>query len=199
MLGSPHPHEGGVSLVELIIAIAITAVLLAAGMPSFTSWLQNAQVRTAAELLQNGLQTARSEAVTRNAQVRFSVADPTGNGFVAWSIGCVVPTATCPAEIKRQDVGEGGTNARIGIMTGPVTTFTPALAAGVNLPGGVTFNGAGRIPAANITAGTEMTRADITNASLPSAKRLVVTVSTGGQIRMCDPQRPSTDPRGCSL
>ena len=55
MLKAAH-NQYGVSLLELMIAIAIGSVLLMLGIPSFKSWIQNTQTRTAAESILNGLQ-----------------------------------------------------------------------------------------------------------------------------------------------
>ena len=193
--------QPGVTLIELIIGIAIVSILLMMGVPSFNSWIQNTQNRTAAESVLNGLQLARAEAVRRNTVVRFELTDDTG--LVAWTVGCVTVTATCPASIQSRLAAEGGGNARAGVSTAaipsptPSTQFNTAIAAGTNLSAGVSFNGMGRVPTANI--GTDITRVDISNAVTADARRFVVIVGTGGQIRMCDPALAlATNPQGCS-
>lgn len=194
-------RQPGVTLIELIIGIAIVSVLLTAGMPSFTEWIQNTQVRTAAESLLNGLQTARNEAVRRNANVRFNLTGT--SGLVVWNVGCVTVTADCPATIQSRVAAEGGGNARAGISTAapaspvPTNQYSTAIASGGGLPAGVTFNGLGAIPGANI--GTDITRIDITNVALATARRLVIIVGPGGLIRMCDPLLAlAANPQGCS-
>ncbi|QDZ26892.1 GspH/FimT family pseudopilin [Noviherbaspirillum sp. UKPF54] len=193
-------RQGGVTLVELMVGIAVVAIVLAMGAPSFALWLQNAQNRVAAESIQSGMQLARAEAVKRNTAVRFTLTDPTG--LVAWSVGCVTVGDDCPASIQRREAAEGSANARVGVSTQaipsplPAGQFNSALAAGAGLSAGVSFDGMGRVPAANI--GTDITRADVTNAALPSARRLVIVVGTGGQVRMCDPAVAlSASPQGC--
>lgn len=193
--------QEGVSLIELMIGLAILAILLSAGLPAFSLWIQNTQNRTAAESLLNGLQLARTEAVRRNTNVRFDLTDATG--LIAWNVGCVSATANCPATIQNRSGSEGTSNARVGIDTtaipvpAPATQFSTAIAGGTGSPAGVTFDGMGRVPSANI--GTDITRIDITNASEASARRLVVTIGAGGTIRMCDPALSlSANPQGCS-
>ena len=184
----------GFTLVELMIGIAIVSLLMFIGAPSFSLWMQNTQVRTAAESIQNGLQVARAEAVRRNANVRFNLTD--AGGSVAWSVDCVTVTADCPAGIQARSGGEGGANARAGASaaTGALGT---ALAAGAGLPGGVTFDGLGRIPTANI--GADIARIDVTNAIRADARRMVILVNSGGQTRMCDPALVlATNPQGCA-
>jgi type IV fimbrial biogenesis protein FimT len=170
-------------------------------MPSFTHWIQNTQVRTAAESLLNGLQMARNEAVRRNANVRFNLTGT--SGLVVWNVGCVTVTDDCPATIQSRAGAEGGGNARVGISTAapasplPANQYSAAIASGSGLPAGATFNGLGAIPSANI--GTDITRIDITNVGLASARRLVIIVGPGGLIRMCDPLlAAATNPQGCS-
>lgn len=191
----------GVTLVELVIGIAIVGMLLIMGLPSFGTWLQNSQIRTAAESIQNGLQLARAEAVRRNATVRFDLTD--AGGAASWSVGCVSVTATCPYPIQSKSGAEGTGNARVGIGTTtppspvPATQYDAALAAGAGLAAGVSFNSMGRVPAANI--GTDITRIDITNAASSTARRLVLVVSSGGLIRLCDPALSlASNPQGCS-
>lgn len=193
--------QEGVSLIELMIGLVILAILLSAGLPAFSLWIQNTQNRTAAESIQDGLQLARTEAVRRNTNVRFTLTD--ASGLIAWTVGCVTATANCPATIQSRSGSEGTSNARAGIDTtaipspAPTTQFNTAIASGTGLPAGVTFTGLGRIPNANI--GTDITRIDITNASAAGARRLVVTIGAGGTIRMCDPALAlSANPQGCS-
>lgn len=200
-------RQRGVTLLELIVGIVMMSFLLAMGIPSFSSWIRNTQNRTAAESVLNGLQMARAEAVRRNTLVRFTLTD--SGGKVAWTVGCVVATTDCPATIQSRPAGEGSAQARVGVSADAIPLPTPAgqfdtgIAAGTGLsPGagltvGVSFNGIGRVHPANV--GTDITRADITSAINADARRYVVLIGTGGQIRMCDPKRSfATDPQGCS-
>lgn len=197
-------YQQGVSLIELMIGIAILSIVLAIGVPMFGQWIQNTQVRTAAESILDGLQLARNEAVRRNTNVRFNLTSTTG--LPAWTV-CVVSGDACGEVVQDRSSAEGGNNARVGISTAtppipvPGTQYSTALPAGTGLSGedgaGVTFNGVGAIPIANI--GTDITRIDITNAVAADARRLVVVVGTGGLIRMCDPQLAlASNPQGCS-
>lgn len=172
-------HESGVTLVEMLIGMAIVGFVLLMGLPNFSLWLQKAQIRTAAEAIENGLQLARSEAVRQNAVVQFVL----GSG-AAWSVGCASVTASCPATIQSRPAAEGSRNAVV-TTTGGLTT--------------IAFNGLGRLPppAAQIEIDvTNPTGGDCVSAAGPM-RCLRVVVSAGGQIRMCDPAFASTDPRGC--
>lgn len=194
-------RQRGVTLVELMIGIAIVSILLVMGVPAFTLWIQSTQNRTAAESVLNGLQLARTESVRRHAVVRFDLTD--ASGLVAWNVGCATVTADCPATIQSRPAAEGSVNAKVGVSTATIPLPTPAghfgtaITAGTGLTAGVSFNGLGRVPNANV--GTDIARIDITNAANSDARRYVVIVGTGGQIRMCDPALAFADnPQGCS-
>lgn len=189
-------RQSGVSIIEIIVGLVLLSLLFFLGVPAFYSWTQNTQTRIAAEALQNGLQIARIEAVRRNAPVRFNLTSATG--LVVWNIGCVTVTTDCPATIQSRSVSNGGTNARVGVSTvASSAQYGTALASGAGLPKGVTFNGLGNVPTANI--GTDIARIDIVNSVNSNARRLIITIGTGGITRMCDPALTlSTNPQGCA-
>ena len=57
-----------------MIAIAVFALLILAALPEFRAWIQNTQIRTAAQGILNGLQFARAEAVRRNVNIELEMA-----------------------------------------------------------------------------------------------------------------------------
>jgi type IV fimbrial biogenesis protein FimT len=194
--------QGGFSVLELAIGVAIVSVLAMSGMPSFSVWIRNSQTRAAADAVQDGLQTARNEAVRRNSNVRFTLTD--AGGAVAWTVGCVVVRPDCPATIQTRSGAEAGANARVGVSTDaapsplPVNHYGTPLAAGAGLASGagVTFNGLGSVPAEN--SGADITRVDVVHTA-GGVRRFVVTVGSGGTIRMCDPAVSlDSNPQACS-
>ena len=181
MRASSSPR--GMTLVELVVGMAIVGILLAVGAPSYRSWIQNVQIRNAAEGIQNGLQLARAEAVRRNRNADFvltsdaPIASPvtalaTGTNWIVQapdSNGIVV-------FIQGRAAAEGSAN--ITVATTPATST-------------ITFNGFGRTNlAANVAIAVDNPNGD---------RNLQILVSTGGQIRMCDPKLSlATNPQGCS-
>jgi len=70
----PSRHARGFSLVELMVTIAVLAILLAIGIPSFASLIASNRLTSATNELVAALQTARTEAIRRN--VRVTVCPP---------------------------------------------------------------------------------------------------------------------------
>lgn len=67
-----HPavaFAGGFTAVELMVTIAILAILSALAAPSFTNLFHSWRVRQAADALQHSLHLARSEAIKRGGNV----------------------------------------------------------------------------------------------------------------------------------
>lgn len=83
--------EGGFSMVELMITIAIAAILLALAVPSFTSFLNSNRVTSQANELLANFQAARLESIRRGARVvvcgsaNASAATPTCSAGTAWA------------------------------------------------------------------------------------------------------------------
>ena len=67
--------RNGFTLVELLITIAVAAILLTIGVPSFQYAMQSSRIATQTNELVTGLQTARGEAVRRNREVTLQPID----------------------------------------------------------------------------------------------------------------------------
>ena len=63
----------GFTLIETIITVAIAAILLTMALTSFNTMMASARTRSVAESILAGLQMARSEAIARNAPMRFQL------------------------------------------------------------------------------------------------------------------------------
>jgi prepilin-type N-terminal cleavage/methylation domain-containing protein len=63
----------GFSVVELVIAISLIAILAAIAYPSFTAYTAPFRVQAAGREVYSALQDARQQAVTRGRRVRFQV------------------------------------------------------------------------------------------------------------------------------
>lgn len=178
----------GVTLIELIIGIAIISVLFGLGLPSYGAWIQNSQIRTAAESIQNGLQLARAEGVRRNSNVELEFdALPASS----WTVRIAV-TGGGGEQIQRRPV-ENTANSTLTMFTGAPGAHVADSDAGM-----ITFNGLGRV-IANRDAIPTFSRVDIDSTVLAAeeSRELSVRAGTGGDVRMCDPQAVTGDPRAC--
>lgn len=194
----PTARPLGFTLVEMLIVIAIIAIASALGMPSYRAFIHNTQIRNAAESIQNGLQKTRAEAVKRNANIEFVLDLGTST---PWKIQLPGNTALCPnygPTLLECSTTEGAKNVSYAVLPAGATT--------------ITFNSLGTVGAPpnqpnNVNGSAPLTQIDVKNPALGNcesdlpagpARCLRVTVSTGGNLRMCDPKVVSaTDPRKC--
>lgn len=205
------PPQTGFSLIELVVVVSILAVLLALALPSFSEWIRNNQVRSAAESLRDGLQLARSEAVKRNARMRFQLVSTldagcaisaTGPYWIVNAGAAVSPAGACNA-------APSPTTAPAVVQASPATAAAARVTFAVNAAGSANavtaFDASGRqVGTSNptTTPGSPAFYVDVSSTGalcLPAGKVrcLRVAVSTAGQVRMCDPTAVGTDPARC--
>lgn len=192
-------HGRGFTLIELMIGIALMALLLTFGMPSFSTMMHNMKVRSMAESLVHGLQNAKAEAIKRNQPVEF----------------ILTTDETDPDDVASYTKSTNGRNWAIRISDGGGYTFVEAeagneaannpvqvAATGGGFDGIVTFSGLG-----TTTLASDVTL-DITNPIAGACKTadgdepvrcLRVVVTTSGRVRMCDPSVNAAggDTRAC--
>jgi len=191
--------EGGVGLIETLVALAIMAILMAIAAPNFAAWIRNTQIRTAAEAIQAGLQQARAEAVQRNAEVRFSLMSSVDNNCDLsttdsnWVISLDDPSGACASAAAS---GASDPAPRI-IAVRDKNNGSPSTAV-LSDQSNIIFTSLGRVKsasAATICVGSNNVTLSCTAAA--PERQLKVLVSAGGQIRMCNPALASSDPQGC--
>jgi len=183
----------GFSLVEILIAMTILALLLLLALPNMSEYLRNSTVRTAAEIISSGVQLARSEAIRRNTPVEFALvsADPTqANVSVAadaagphWIVRTFQPTAVYTAADFIQ--GGGAYSTRNAVIAADSANFSFGSLGRTDLGGNntirVTYPSGGNCVADG-----------------GSVRCLNVVVQIGGQVRMCDPAVTAAgDTRAC--
>jgi type IV fimbrial biogenesis protein FimT len=92
--------SSGLTLVELLVALAVFAVFVTMAVPSYTNFIANQRVRTVAQDLFTALVLARSEAIKRNSDVILTSND----NWNGWAItvdaaktydGCLSDSANC--------------------------------------------------------------------------------------------------------
>lgn len=195
-------RQRGVTMIEVMVTVAIVAIVLAIGVPRLTTWIQNTQVTATADSLMTGLQLARGEAVRKNVRTRFQLID--AGGRASWVIisDSQAATGSFPSsnQIQASGTDDGGANARIGVSTSNPTATgccTTAIAAGTGmgtspLPGAV-FSAFGQV-VSDATV-TTVYRIDVTSPT--ATRRLVILIASSGSAKLCDPSLPATNTRGC--
>ena len=203
----------GCTIIEIMIALGIAALLLALGLPAYKDFLANNKIRNLAENMQSALNVARSEAINRNVPVEFLLFSDTD--YTSGQVGTVTANTTGPNWLIRVANPSTGVYTHIdwkngyegsgqdqdsgaAVRTTIAATYSPPAVGGTASI--VTFRGLGgtflgstaTFDIANPTAGACHT------STTPSPIRcLRVQVTVSGQIRMCDPSVASSDPRAC--
>ena len=198
-------RQRGFTLIELMVTIAVIALILLTAMPSVASWLDNTRIRNVADSLHSGLQIARAEAVRRNQSVSFwlvGLNNPEAlandctlsSNSGAWVVSVNSPAGHCadapsvklsPMLVTGRALGDGTASVSVAAVQ----------ADGASSAEAVTFDGFGRV-----TNTDAIGRIDVTGTS--SNVNLRLTVSSVGMVRVCRP-RPDpdvtdkNDPRYC--
>ncbi len=168
-------NSAGFTLVELMITVAIVAILASIALPSFQSMLRNSQTRNAAEAIANGLQKARGEAVARNAKVEFVL-----GAASSWQVK--LPSSTV---IESRVSEEGSTDTTVTAVAANLTTAATT----------ATFNSFGRV-IANADGSATLARVVLTTTG--GNQPLRTTLGVGGNVRMCEPNLTTgSSPRAC--
>jgi type IV fimbrial biogenesis protein FimT len=185
-----HRKPRGFTLIEIFIALLIVALLLMLGMPSFTAFLRNSEIRSTAESIINGLRAATSEAANRNKKVTFELA----GGSADWNFWVFDDDGVTKKTIQTYSKKEAGPNTKVTILPAGQTS--------------VSFNGLGRVE--NPGTDDHIRQIDIDSLVSGEARPLRIIVddpsptdpSKPRGLRMCDPAPALAaltppDPRAC--
>lgn len=196
--------QRGVSMIEVAITMALAAVLLFAVAPEVTAMMANSRIRSSAESLQQGLQSARNEALKRNQVVTLWLTTPNASNTLdnscalsasarAWVVSVNDPAGKCatassatadPMLVEKSVGGATATSVVVAALQSDNATAATSVA----------FDGFGRV-----TAGTAIARIDLDHASAGNNFRpLRIVIANGGSVRLCEPRvSDANDPRRC--
>lgn len=140
--------QRGLTLIELMIALAIGALLLATGAPYLGDYMSNSRLRENGNLLFTEALIAQSEAVKRNTTVRLST-----NGSSIQVIDMTVPAT--PVTLRDRATSGGVTLPTQTLDFGSEGRPTPfGTAASINISAsGVTCSADLRCPGLRVDAG----------------------------------------------
>lgn len=151
----------GFTVVELLVVIALVAVLARLVAPSFRSFLAKQRVEGVASELVTDLQYARSESVTRNVPVRVTFIGTDCYVIHQESLAVTTCTTTAdPALLKTVQISSGST-----------ASFT-------SVPAFVAFEP---------VRGTASTSGSVTVSSSVGTRQLQVDLSALGRVHLCSP------------
>lgn len=179
--------EKGTTLLELMVTLVVAAILLATGLPAMSDWIRRSSVGTAAELIQNALRQAETEAIRRNAEVEFALTDDTPGASV-------VDTMTAKANGKNWLIRVVDSTATNRYVNG---NMAKQLSDGLSYqgPASIHFSGAGRVLD---STGAAVGAKQIYRVSRSGTDLMYcVFVTPGGAVKMCNPAFPSGNPRAC--
>ena len=179
-----RPAVRGVTLIELLIVVAIVALLLTLVAPSFKRMIEVQRLRGINAQLVTDLQFARSEAVTRNAYMRVTLGeDATTSCYTIYTYtsnatrcDCTQPTpCTAAGQVEVRTVRipkSGGVTVKRDVGMPIEFAFEPIA--------GALY----KIPTDFLTR--PLTRYDIT-ATIDTERTLRTTVGLGGRPTVCAP------------
>jgi len=169
-------HVRGFSLIELMIAISIFALLIVLAGPIYGEFMANTQIRNAGESMLNGVRLAQAQAVRYNLPTEFQWST---TGWVVTTDDPENPGTPLPGSQEIYQVTEGAAQAKITPTPGAAKT--------------VTFGGLGRIEA-NADASPTLEVLDIVldpaKSGITTSRplRIVVANTTSASgTKLCDP------------
>ena len=114
-------RKNGFTLIELVVAVALIAIVASIAVPSFTSMIANNQVTSATNTMVGFMSYARSEAVKRGRTVNIRPVDGSdfASGYMAWTDDNNNGSFDSDEELRRVEDAAGAATS----MTASVSSF----------------------------------------------------------------------------
>lgn len=165
----------GFTLVELMVTVAVAAILVIIAVPSFRSIIASTQLRSAADDVYSAVNSARIEAIKRNATTQLCGSPQTSNG-----------TGTLATNCSTQSAGAIVSSTGVGV----IRSGLPGIKAPLQLKGGLTalqFDSNGIAHAIGSTANYTGTIADICTTATSTNNHRLVQITAGSIVTVADP------------
>ncbi|TRU45138.1 MAG: prepilin-type N-terminal cleavage/methylation domain-containing protein [Microcystis aeruginosa Ma_QC_Ch_20071001_S25] len=101
-----HHKNQGFTLLEILVALAITGILAALTLPNLLAWLNSNRVQQATDSIQSALQDAQKQAMRRGRICTINFTNGTGTNPTVYSqitaseAGCLVATNTNAGSLR---------------------------------------------------------------------------------------------------
>ena len=173
--------KNGFTLIELMVTVALVAILLTVAVPSFTTYQRNAELTSFTNTLLSGINAARGEAMKRGRNAMVVPTDSTN-----WSNGWTVFV-----DINRSGAYEAVNDLTI-LVSEPAPNYLTVSNTGANTAAGLYLmydaSGYSKLKTNAFGAWTfEIKRNDVTGTELLAQTRRIKIASTG-RARVCIPK-----------
>lgn len=188
------PRSNGFTLIELMIVLAVMAILYALAAPMMVRWMGDTRIRVAAETIQAGILLARTEAIRRNVPVRFQLMSSLDDGCVPsdaaanWVVSLDDASTKC-ATAPSETVAPRIVQIKSGQEGASRVTIAATRAGGVPATT-IIYNGTGRLSGATSIDTIDIGSPDGEGCQHlgGDARCLRIRILPGGDSRMCDPK-----------
>lgn len=174
------PTQRGFTLVELMVSLAVLAILTAMATPSFVDFFDRGRVRGAADSVVSLIASARAEAVKNDLDVNVAMA---GSG-TAWCLGGNAAAAAAGGQPAGAAVACDCTDTGACLVSGQRLAIEPGAHPDVSVR---TALGAALVFDGTLGALTPLGAHSLVLTSPSGRYDVAVQVSTLGQARLCTP------------
>lgn len=167
--------NSGFTIVELMVVVAVVAVIATFAIPGMRVFLANANIRGTAEEIRSGMELARSEALRRNAVTAFAIDGSSWRIFVPAgnADGSDLTVVSRPAKQTTMTVAANVVQIQFG-GSGWATPFGSAMTVRLSDTAAGQCKPTGGVNCLNVT------------------------VTAGGLVRSCDPTAAAGSVTACS-
>lgn len=158
-----------------MVTVFVAAILVVIAVPSFRSLIASSQLRSAADDVYSAVNTARIEAIKRNATIQLCGSPQSTNG-----------TGTLATNCSTQSAGAIVSSTGVGV----IRSGLPGIKSPLQLKGGLTalqFDSNGIAHAVGSTANYTGTIADICTSAISTNNHRLVQIAAGSIVTVADP------------
>lgn len=174
-------RTNGFTLIELIVTIAVLAIILTVAVPSFQDFFERGRLRGAADAATALVATARGEAVKTGRNVTISFSGTTAS----WCLGAIQQETPDPGDAYEDDVDCDCTVVNECLVDGVERVMRSSDFGGVTLSAVPTTNNFTMDGKQGAVVGLETRQATLVSPN--GSYRLQLDISPMGQSRLCVP------------